>query len=186
MPTRRPISIREEESQRRVAMVFNLVGAAHRAGLTKLSMHRAVDLVSRITLKAGARDVLSALAREKPETWQGGDDEDRKRDRDALHRAVLRARETAGEQPLQRGRRKKDARGPNRILEPTDLGLPDTAIASDEIAITHTLESECTRLRAAPHDLAVTEAELTRLRDGYHDIFRALDAEIAEQAIRTR
>jgi hypothetical protein len=186
MPTHRPISIREEESQRRVAMVFNLVGAAHRAGLTKLSIHRAVDLVSRVTLKAGARDALLAIAREKPATWRGGDDEGRKRDRDALHRAVLRARKSAGGKPLQRGRKKKNARGPNRILEPTDLGLPDTAIASDEIAITHTLESECTRLRGAPHDLAVTEAELTRLRNDYHDIFRALDHEIAEQAIRTR
>jgi hypothetical protein len=110
MPTRRPISIQEEESQRRVAMVFNLVGAAHRAGLTKLSIHRAVDLVSRVTLKAGARDALLAIAREKPATWRGGDDEGRKRDRDALHRAVLRARKSAGGKPLQRGRKKKNAR----------------------------------------------------------------------------
>jgi hypothetical protein len=167
MPTSRPISIQEEESQRRVAMVFHLVGTAHRAGVTTLSIHRAVDLVSRMTLKAGARDVFTALAREKPETWQGRDDEDRKRDRDALHRAVLRARKAAGEQPLQRGRKKQDAQGPNHIFEPTDLGLPEDPLAQDDLAVNDPLETE-----------------LARLREGVDHLFRVRDPDLADRAVR--
>ncbi|GAB4200622.1 MAG: hypothetical protein OHK0013_11830 [Sandaracinaceae bacterium] len=105
----RLVSNREELSQRRVAFVRRLVADARRAGLADFSQRRAIDLVSRLPLRAGTRDVCAALAAEPAHRWSEPLDSRRVH---ALERAVRRATARDGLPPARAGRKRRGARTP--------------------------------------------------------------------------
>ena len=151
-------------------MVFQLVAAAHKAGLTSFSLNHAVHLVSRLTLRKGERNVLEALARAKQETWLvAKDDEDAASRRGSRMLSFVRSRVRAPAEALTRGRKNKGARGPNRILEPTEVILEDEQDVPDDLSDAL---------------LDPLEADLGALRKGLERLLLELDPELAESVVR--